>query len=695
MNNKIPAWNKAPFVRFIIPFTTGILLQWILKPSIVTSWFLLSASLAALGYLKKLPPVVFFQNGWKKALPLSLVLLATGMLIAHYRNPAQSKQFIGNQYHQNDTLLATILEPLTIKPHSIRTTVSIQKLSNGFWQPLYGKAIVYSLPNSSLSALKQEQQFIFTKSLQPINNSGNPGGFDYKEYCRQNGVYFQVFLTSREIKIFEQSETKTSILYSIRSYLINALRNFIPGKKEAGLAEALLIGYKEDLDKDLLQSYSNTGVVHIIAISGLHVGLIYMILLMLFKPLERLKYGKIFNAIFLLGGIWMFALLTGASPSVLRSAVMFTCIIIGNKLSRQTSGYNSLFASAFILLCYNPYWLKDIGFQLSYAAVLSIMIFMQPLYNVVAVKNKLIDYLWKAITITLAAQILTAPLILFYFHQFPLLFLFTNLIAVPLSSIILVAEIVVCVAAPFPFIGHAIGFITMWLIRFMNNCITFFENIPGTSIQSIQISPVQLVSLFIMLAGLAVWWLVKYNKGLFVALIALFIFTAIGNISGYKTYYQQKLIIYNVPHHQAVDFISGHHYVFKGDDSLISNISQQQYFLGQSRSIFQVKPITSLPELYSEPPFYRFGNQNLLLINKNWQFPRKPPPQPIPVDIVILSGNPAVSVIDLIRYFSIRHLVIDNSNNSFKTAQWIRESAQQTINCFPVAQQGAFVLNLY
>ena len=199
----------------------------------------------------------------------------------------------------------------------------------------------------------------------------------------------------------------------------------IKGDKELGLAEALLIGYKDDLDKTLVQSYTNTGVVHIIAISGLHLGLIYWLLVQLLKPLQRRKYMKWLRPVIIILGLWLFSLLAGAQPSILRSAVMFTCIVIGETIAKKTSIYNSLALSAFGLLCWNPYWLWDVGFQLSYSAVLSIIIFMRPVYNLLYVKNKILDFFWKINAVTIAAQILTLPLSIYHFHQFPV-YLYTD-----------------------------------------------------------------------------------------------------------------------------------------------------------------------------------------------------------------------------------------------------------------------------
>jgi competence protein ComEC len=225
----------------------------------------------------------------------------------------------------------------------------------------------------------------------------------------------------------------------------------------------LLIGYKDDLDKTLVQSYSNTGVVHVIAISGLHLGLIYWLLLKLFWPLQKRRDLKWLRPILIIAGLWLFSLLAGMQPSVIRSAVMFTCIVLGETWTRKSSIYNTLAFSAFLLLFINPYWLWDVGFQLSYIAVLSIVIFMQPIYNWFYIKNKALDFIWKLNAVTLAAQILTVPVSIYHFHQFPLSFMFTNFVAVPLSSLILLGEIVLCVVSFIPIVAFL-------LVKFFIGC---------------------------------------------------------------------------------------------------------------------------------------------------------------------------------------------------------------------------------
>src|SRR6185436_16943723 len=198
-------------------------------------------------------------------------------------------------------------------------------------------------------------------------------------------------------------------------------------------------------------------------------GLIYWLLALLLKPLKNRRKIKWLRPILIVTGLWLFSILAGAQPSILRSAVMFTCIVLGESLSRKSSVYNTLALSAFLLLCYNPYWLWDVGFQLSYAAVLSIVIFMKPIYNWFYIKNKVLDFTWKMNAVTLAAQVLTVPLSIYHFHQFPNYFLLTNLVAVPVSSVIVLGEILLCVVSFTAPVATAVGNILHYLIWFMNS----------------------------------------------------------------------------------------------------------------------------------------------------------------------------------------------------------------------------------
>ncbi|MFT3826735.1 MAG: ComEC/Rec2 family competence protein [Chitinophagaceae bacterium] len=692
----LPAWKKAPFLRLLFPFFAGILLQWISNPSIVTGWLLVIFGVISGWLFTQLSIKHQFQYAWLKGIPVHILLLSAGMLLAFYKNPLNHGQSIVQAYHPGDTLLVKLGEPLSVKDRSFKTTASVQILSGHTLSgKLSGNIILYFSKDSLNAALRYGHQLLLTKPLQPVSYSGNPGSFNYRRYCALNNIYFQVYLDQHDYSIAGYKAGNQQWLYRLRDHLLGVIKKYIPGDREAGLAEALLIGYKDDVDKDLVQSYSNTGVVHVIAISGLHLGLIYLLLCWLCKPLEKTKWSRWLQPVVLLAGLWIFTLLACASPSVVRSAVMFTCIITGNSLSRSISVYNSLAASAFLLLCYNPYWLADTGFQLSYAALLGIVLFMRPIYHCISFNNRWIDHIWKACAITLAAQVLTAPLIIYYFHQFPLLFLFANLLAVPLSSCILVAEIVLCVVAPWPVAANLVGVITGWLIKIMNGCVAFFDHLPATVLKALQVNMLQVILLYTCIAAIAWWYTYNRKKGLLIALGCLLGIIVTRSFFILNTARQQKLVVYNIPRHSAIDFITGNQYYFVGDSAFSRNTALQQFYLSPSRTLHRTVPSNSINYLSGHFPLFRFGNRTILIVTKDLKPSLYPPAQPIPVDLVIFSGNPAIGLSQLLKLISFRQLVIDNSNSAFKTARWKQECAILAINCFNVSEQGAFVLNLY
>ena len=346
-----------------------------------------------------------------------------------------------------------------------------------------------------------------TPSRIPANTGGN--GFDFQHYYFLQGITHQLFLSRGRYLIFRPGNPSflPKQIGILQRHIRQSLTKFIPGKEEAGFAEALLIGYRDDLNKGLVQSYANTGVVHIIAISGLHLGMLYGLLLQLCIPLKKIRHSKFLELLVVLAGLWLFTLLAGASASVLRSAVMFSFIALGNADGKKSGVYNGLCASAFFLLWMNPYFLWDLGFQLSYAAVLSIVVFMKSIYKWITLKNYLLDAIWKANAITLSAQVLTLPICIYQFHQVPTLFLFANAVAVPLSGVILYAEIGLLLLSGFVLPASIIGQSTAFLIRTLNNAIIRLDTSSVSLWKGLNITLPQLflLYLFILLLSLRLY----------------------------------------------------------------------------------------------------------------------------------------------------------------------------------------------
>jgi competence protein ComEC len=692
-NTRIPIWKEAPFLRLLIPFASGIFAQWHFQWVGIVAHVGLSICTCCMILFSFGNITSQFKRYWIHGFFLNGLLFFAGALLLFIKNGATDPLLVTRLYSARSTVVVRLDEPLSPKLKSYKTIGTLQSIEiNDFYNTVHGKIIIYFQKDSPM--LQYGTQVIFEKSLQPIKNTGNPGSFDYKRHCQFQQIYYQVFLKPGEYRILRARKINAlrQFLFNTRKHIVGILRTNIPGAKESGLAEALLIGYKDDLDKDLIQSYNNTGVVHIIAISGLHVGLIYGLLTLLLTPLHyRRKIGWL-KPLFIIAGLWLFSLIAGASPSVLRSAVMFSFVVFGKNFSGKVSVYNSLAASAFLLLCYDPYWLWDVGFQLSYAAVLSIIVFMKPVYNWWYIENKILDAIWKLNAVTLSAQILTLPICLYYFHQFPNFFLITNLIAIPLSSIILLGEVLLCSVAILPGLAKMIGWLLYFLIWLMNTFIERIDRLPYSVFKDLQISLLQLLCMYIVIAGLSMWFLKVRVQQSILALAGLFCFGIVRLHSTHRMNNRQKIIVYNIPSYQAIDFIDGKNYFFKGDSILVEDGFLQNFHLHPSRVLQSIVKKDSLPSLFYEGIFFQFTTMRIIIIEK--PLPKINYRKKIITDIIIISKNPAISMDDVNAIFSCKQIIFDASNRARQISGWITDCNTLRIPYYSVPDKGAFVMNM-
>ena len=690
----IHIWKKAPFIRYLAPLIAGIILQWYFQIHPLALWILLLVSaVITIGFF-----FIPFFDRYKLSAPTGLAVagmfIAIGGLLSWYKNIQHDEDWFGKKYKDENSLVITLLEDPVEKTKSYKANASVDLvLQNDACLKTKGTIILYFKKDSSLSNLAYGSQLVISKPLQEIKNPGNPGGFNYKRYSLFQGITHQVYLKENEVEILPTTNRKifNRFINASRSKVLSILRTYIKGEKELGLAEALLIGYKDDLDKTLVQSYSNTGVVHVIAISGLHLGLIYWLLAWLFKPLHKRKVRWL-RPILILIGLWLFSLLAGAQPSVLRSAVMFTCIVLGDSFERKSSIFNTLALSATLLLCINPYWLWDVGFQLSYAAVLSIVIFMQPIYHWFYIKNKALDFIWKLNAVTIAAQILTIPIAIYHFHQFPTNFLLTNFLAVPLSSFILLAEILLCIISFIPLVAVLIGKIISWLIWIMNSYIERIEKLPFSLWDGLQISIPQSILLMAVAACFG-FWLMERNKSAFkYGLIALFGFVALRTVSFIQANNRRQLIVYNVPQKQAIDFIDGRKYLFVGDSGLLADDFVRNFHIKPSRVLHRIETAQRLKNFQQEEDLIIYKNKRILSINETKHF--SPIEIKVPVDLLLVSGNLKLYFNKFSETFLVKQVVFDGSCPSWKINYWKKDCDSLNIPYHIVSEKGAFVMNL-
>lgn len=627
---------------------------------------------------------------------IQIVLCILAMLLTYQNDVRNRNEWYGNQYTKNAKLLVRLCEPPVSKAKTFKAETSVlavvfhdtSMVSTGQLDLYFSQD---SNPRPTFGSI-----ILIDAPIQVIKNTGNPGAFDYERYSKLQGKFHTVFLTTGSYIIIPGTDhfDINKYLFHARDFIVSTLQGSLPmDKKVSGLAEALLIGYKGDLDKELLQAYSNTGVVHIIAISGLHLGLIYAMLTWIFNMFPFIRKSKHAKVIFILAFLWLFSFVTGASASVLRSAVMFTCIVIGKNYFRSASIYNSLASSAFLLLCYNPYFLWDVGFQLSYTAVYGIVWLQKPIYRKFYVQTKLLNKIWQMTAVTIAAQITTFPVCLYYFHQFPNMFLITNLTAVPLSTLILFVEIIIVALAWWPAAAILAGKCCYGLVWIMNKIIMYCNDVPYARIDAIHATLFSTVSLYILLLSSIAWLLhkAKFFKYLAIcgglACIALFI------VNKLQKQDQAKIIVYNIPNKKAIDFINHDKFLFIGDSSLRQNDAASNYSLKPTRTEFQVsQEVGEINGLIFHERYIQFHTNTIMIIDSAVNFYSRT--SRLKIDVLIISGNPSLDLENINKAICAKVVVFDASNSLWKIARWKKQCEQLLLRCFSVTEKGAFILDI-
>lgn len=400
-----------------------------------------------------------FTFHWLNGISLNILFIFFGFLINITHQEGLSKQHFSKKSYQN--LKVIIVDDLSNNVLNNRYLGKVIASDNE--QNLQGKILIYTKDKT----LALGNILKFTSNIIPFQKNRNPGEFNAQAYWNKKQVFHFVYLKNNDsiIGIKKLSLLKTNSLF-IAYKFDSILKNYLLNEESYKIASALLLGSRTGISEEVIADYSKTGTIHILSVSGLHVSVIFLVLN---KILSLFKWGKtqLLKSIILISFVCIYAYITGLSPSVCRSAVMISFSIIGKQINHQSNPYNLIAGSAFFLLIIDPANLFDIGFQLSYLAVLGIIYFYDAIYRLFYFENKLVDQIWMLIAVSIAAQISTLPMSLYYFHQFPNYFLLANLLAIPLSSIALYLGIALLALNPIPFIAKYIGLVLSKCIALM------------------------------------------------------------------------------------------------------------------------------------------------------------------------------------------------------------------------------------
>jgi len=613
MYRNLPVWKTSPFVRILIAFIPGICLHAYCGKYIP---FLTVATLLAI-CLTFCLAYNFFRVGIQfrlrmfSGLCIYAALLSCGYMVHYFSDPRVNPDWFGYSLNDAQSLVVKIEEPLLERPSTFKSVATVLGYYDSTsYYPATGSMLLYFRKDSALPHFRYGDILVIRSPVQSIVHNNNPGSFDYAAYCAGKGIFHQSFVQIHQLRHtgINKANYFKNALFTSRQRIIDILQQYIRGNESRGLAEALLIGYKDDLDKDLLMAYTNTGVVHVIAISGLHLGLVYWMLAGIFKKLPLRT--PVIPCLLTISGLWIFSAISGGAPSVMRSAAMFSIMLTGEMINRKAFSINSLAASALMLLCYSPSWLWDIGFQLSYMAVLGLICLSGPVYKAVLLVNPLLDYLWKMNAVTISATLLTLPVTTYYFHQFPLLFLITNSVIVPLSGIILFALIIICILSFLPPLAGMAGMITEQLIIMMNEAVKYFDALPFGLLRGLKINIPQVYLMYLFILFTSYFFIKREKKYLFPALITLLTCLFIRAMDFYKAERRMLFIAYQVRGGGIIEIIQGRTAFLLVDETQMNDRNIQYYTLNPSHNLHRVKNLKIASKPSSLNMIFEYGKND-------------------------------------------------------------------------------------
>lgn len=700
-------WAPYPFIRITLSLIAGILLHFILGKDLrhsteIFAFFVAIFILAAVWSLRAKTAEATNVAGIMGLLCFMAFGFWATQLHTEKHNPLHILHLPGQPSHY----VGVVADDVMQKPGYQSTVLQVQQVQvNGQWQQATGK-VQLSLPHDSDQSyeLNYGDELLIKGAPQEVAPPGNPNQFDYRQYLANKGIYHRHYLKAFQAQKIGTAPPNSVLATSIhlRRQLDRVLKERVGARREYAISSALILGVKDELDNSIRSAYASTGTMHVLAVSGLHVGLIYLVLMWLFSHLAPSRGQRVLQAVLVLAFLWAYAFLTGLSPSVLRAVVMFSFVAVGTAIRRQTNIYNTIAIAAAVLLLLNPYNLKEVGFQLSFLAVLGIVYLQPKLYALLEIDNYVLDKVWAYFTVAVAAQLATLPLGLFYFHQFPVYFWFANLVVVPAATLALYTGISALALHGVPVLGGLLFLLHTGIVWCMNWFNEVVQRLPYALLNGIDITPLQtwlLYALFMLLLLFMALRKLRYFA-MATGIVAVLSVQEVWETVQQKE--QELLTIYHVRGATGIALVQGQQATLLADSVLLRddsnysfNIQPHLWHLGVAQPQF-----TSLgggatgSAAYSTLP-----DSNSLMV---WQGLRilllSHPPKltsqlPLPLDYLLLQNNVRLKPQD-IQAYAPGKVVVDGSNSPWYRQRLHHQLDTLGIAYYDVADSGALVVRL-
>lgn len=670
-----------PLAKITIVFILAVIASYYIQFSSSLTIYALILSVALFGLaffwiFKKPKKQTFFALS---VYALSFIL-GVATLISHTESLQKDNYSNCKTAFENPQSVVLLLrEKLKSNDYSDRYIAHVKSISGKNYK---GKIILNIQKDRTKNALIIGNTIKVQTILAHNKSSKNPNQFDYSTYLANKQIYAQIYCQKKEILV-SQNIVKDIWYYcaKLHSRIILNLEKSNFSKSEMNVALALILGQQQEISQDIIQDYQYSGATHILSVSGLHVGFIMLFITFILKPIPNTKKGSFIKLVSILISLAGFAIISGLSPSVLRSVVMFSFLAIGNHLRRNGNIYHTLLVSILLILLFEPYFLFDVGFQLSYLALFFILWLQPILKNIYNPKNKVTIYIWEALTVSFAAQIGTLPLCLYYFHQFPGLFFVTNIIILPVLSFIMIAGIIVMIIAIFASPPLFITMIFEKSIYLLNLMIHAVASIESFVIRDISFNSYYLFTFYLFIIS-SIIWLKKPNYTKIVFVFSSFILVQLALIvSKIERETEQEFIVYNEKNNTLISDRIGNKIVLYTRNAVSEKSSQNRninpYLVGNSLKLSKIEEIKNV--------FY-YKDKKILIIDSTGNYINATP------DILILTQTPKINLDKLLQDLHPKIIIADGSNSNSIQKNWKKSCSIKKIPFHSTNEKGYYKL---